>query len=234
MSGGVNREPYSLTTSFSLLVFTRVKYFTQQVEELAAKHTPSLPRFLWLYLHALSILPSELKSWSQTILPHYLLVLEGAEAGTSIAKARTRNLLEVTVPNYYNWLWKGLEASTSIPKASTGILLENDVAKQERNINPPILPQHRRWKFHSQISPKNSSRQPLIAHHAFFHYPKKFNPNFYPSDFAFDFSGDDFFATIAANKDSSFRFVDTSTKSNHHHNANRPMFNPRWRFNPHN
>ncbi|XP_075505455.1 eukaryotic translation initiation factor 3 subunit D-like [Primulina tabacum] len=52
------------------------------------------------------------------------------------------------------------------------------------------------------------------------------------SESAFDFSGDDSFATLAADEDSSFRLVDTSAKS-HHHNPNRPKFNPRWRFNPH-
>ncbi|KAK6149926.1 hypothetical protein DH2020_017451 [Rehmannia glutinosa] len=51
-------------------------------------------------------------------------------------------------------------------------------------------------------------------------------------DSAFDFSGDDSFATLAADEDSSFRLVDTSAKS-HHHNPNRPKFNPRWRFNQH-
>ncbi|KAL2484053.1 Eukaryotic translation initiation factor 3 subunit D [Forsythia ovata] len=55
----------------------------------------------------------------------------------------------------------------------------------------------------------------------------------HPSDSAFDFSGDDSFATLAADEDSSFRLVDTSAKSNHHQNGNRPKFNPRWRFNPH-
>ncbi|KAL2484251.1 Eukaryotic translation initiation factor 3 subunit D [Forsythia ovata] len=55
----------------------------------------------------------------------------------------------------------------------------------------------------------------------------------HPSDSAFDFSGDDSFATLAADEDSSFRLVDTSAKSHHQHNANRPKFNPRWRFNPH-
>lgn len=53
------------------------------------------------------------------------------------------------------------------------------------------------------------------------------------SDSAFDFSGDDSFATLAADEDSSFRLVDTSAKS-HHYNPNRPKFNPRWRFNAHN
>ncbi|KAG8385542.1 hypothetical protein BUALT_Bualt03G0056000 [Buddleja alternifolia] len=52
------------------------------------------------------------------------------------------------------------------------------------------------------------------------------------ADSAFDFSGDDSFATLAADEDSSFRLVDTSAKS-HHHNPNRPKFNPRWRFNAH-
>ncbi|KZV53254.1 eukaryotic translation initiation factor 3 subunit D-like [Dorcoceras hygrometricum] len=52
------------------------------------------------------------------------------------------------------------------------------------------------------------------------------------SESAFDFSGDDSFATLAADEDSSFRLVDTSAKS-HHHNPNRPKFNPRWRFNAH-
>ncbi|XP_073152730.1 eukaryotic translation initiation factor 3 subunit D-like [Henckelia pumila] len=52
------------------------------------------------------------------------------------------------------------------------------------------------------------------------------------SESAFDFAGDDSFATLAADEDSSFRLVDTSAKS-HHHNHNRPKFNPRWRFNPH-
>ncbi|KAL6542834.1 Eukaryotic translation initiation factor 3 subunit D [Orobanche hederae] len=51
-------------------------------------------------------------------------------------------------------------------------------------------------------------------------------------DSAFDFSGDDSFASLAADEDSSFRLVDTSAKS-HHYNPNRPKFNPRWRFNPH-
>ncbi|KAL2244450.1 eukaryotic translation initiation factor 3 subunit D-like [Sesamum indicum] len=55
----------------------------------------------------------------------------------------------------------------------------------------------------------------------------------HPSDSAFDFSGDDSFATLAADEDSSFRLVDTSAKS-HHYNPNRPKFNPRWRFNAHN
>ncbi|GAA0172863.1 translation initiation factor [Lithospermum erythrorhizon] len=52
-----------------------------------------------------------------------------------------------------------------------------------------------------------------------------------PSDSAFDFSGDDSFATLAADEDSSFRLVDTTTKS--HNTQNRPRFNPRWnnRFN---
>ncbi|KAL8032590.1 hypothetical protein ABFX02_13G106300 [Erythranthe guttata] len=53
------------------------------------------------------------------------------------------------------------------------------------------------------------------------------------SDSAFDFSGDDSFASLAADDDSSFRLVDTSAKS-HHHNPNRPKFNPRWRFNSYN
>ncbi|CAI9787930.1 unnamed protein product [Fraxinus pennsylvanica] len=53
------------------------------------------------------------------------------------------------------------------------------------------------------------------------------------SDSAFDFSGDDSFASLAADEDSSFRLVDTSAKSQHHNNHNRPKFNPRWRFNPH-
>ncbi|KAK6133446.1 LOW QUALITY PROTEIN: hypothetical protein DH2020_032814 [Rehmannia glutinosa] len=56
---------------------------------------------------------------------------------------------------------------------------------------------------------------------------------YHASDSAFDFSGDDSFATLAADEDSSFRLVDTSAKS-HHYNPNRPKFNPRWRFNPHN
>ncbi|KAK4439951.1 Eukaryotic translation initiation factor 3 subunit D [Sesamum alatum] len=55
----------------------------------------------------------------------------------------------------------------------------------------------------------------------------------HPADSAFDFSGDDSFATLAADEDSSFRLVDTSAKS-HHYNPNRPKFNPRWRFNAHN
>ncbi|KAL3851323.1 hypothetical protein ACJIZ3_013205 [Penstemon smallii] len=55
----------------------------------------------------------------------------------------------------------------------------------------------------------------------------------HPSDSAFDFSGDDSFATFGADEDPSFLLVDTSAKS-HHHNPNRPKFNPRWRFNPHN
>ncbi|KAL0300716.1 UNVERIFIED_CONTAM: Eukaryotic translation initiation factor 3 subunit D [Sesamum radiatum] len=54
----------------------------------------------------------------------------------------------------------------------------------------------------------------------------------HPADSAFDFSGDDSFATLAADEDSSFRLVDTSAKS-HHYNPNRPKFNPRWRFNAH-
>ncbi|KAL1562676.1 Eukaryotic translation initiation factor 3 subunit D [Salvia divinorum] len=54
---------------------------------------------------------------------------------------------------------------------------------------------------------------------------------YHGADSAFDFSGDDSFATLAADEDSSFRLVDTSAKS-HHHNPNRPKFNPRWRFNP--
>ncbi|CAA3013500.1 eukaryotic translation initiation factor 3 subunit D-like [Olea europaea subsp. europaea] len=53
------------------------------------------------------------------------------------------------------------------------------------------------------------------------------------SDSAFDFSGDDSFATLAADEDSSFRLVDTSAKSHYQNNQNRPKFNPRWRFNPH-
>ncbi|KAL7102873.1 hypothetical protein ACP275_08G145800 [Erythranthe tilingii] len=56
---------------------------------------------------------------------------------------------------------------------------------------------------------------------------------FHQSDTAFDFSGDDSFANLAADEDSSFRLVDTSAKS-HHHNPNRPKFNHRWRFNQHN
>nr|GMD06833.1 eukaryotic translation initiation factor 3 subunit D-like [Ipomoea batatas] len=51
-------------------------------------------------------------------------------------------------------------------------------------------------------------------------------------DSAFDFTGDDSFATLAADEDSSFRLVDTAAKS-HNHGQNRPKFNPRWRFNPH-
>ncbi|KAL2521852.1 putative exoribonuclease II [Forsythia ovata] len=134
------------------------------------------------------------------------------EAGASIAKAGTGNSLEVIVPNYYNWFWKGPKASASIPKANTGNTLKNNTTEQERNINPPTLPQHRRRQFQSQFSPKisspkNSNRQPLIAHHAFFHYPKNSNPNF-----AFDFSGDDSFVILAADEDSSFRLVDTSAK----------------------
>lgn len=58
------------------------------------------------------------------------------------------------------------------------------------------------------------------------------NAKLNPADSAFDFSGDDSFATLAADKDSSFRLVDTAAKS-HHHGQNRPKFNPRWRFNPH-
>ncbi|XP_015065857.1 eukaryotic translation initiation factor 3 subunit D-like [Solanum pennellii] len=54
-----------------------------------------------------------------------------------------------------------------------------------------------------------------------------------PTDSAFDFSGDDSFATLNADEDSSFRLVDTAAKS-HHHGQHRPKFNPRWRFNPHN
>ncbi|KAG5622567.1 hypothetical protein AABB24_003583 [Solanum stoloniferum] len=54
-----------------------------------------------------------------------------------------------------------------------------------------------------------------------------------PTDSAFDFSGDDSFATLTADEDSSFRLVDTAAKS-HHHGQHRPKFNPRWRFNPHN
>lgn len=54
---------------------------------------------------------------------------------------------------------------------------------------------------------------------------------YHAADSAFDFSGDDSFATLAADEDSSFRLVDTSAKSNH--NPNRHKFNPRWRFNPH-
>ncbi|XP_059280264.1 eukaryotic translation initiation factor 3 subunit D-like [Lycium ferocissimum] len=54
-----------------------------------------------------------------------------------------------------------------------------------------------------------------------------------PTDTAFDFSGDDSFATLAADEDSSFRLVDTSAKSHHHGGPHRPKFNPRWRFNPH-
>lgn len=53
-----------------------------------------------------------------------------------------------------------------------------------------------------------------------------------PTDSAFDFSGDDSFATLAADEDSSFRLVDTAAKS-HQHGQHRPKFNPRWRFNPH-
>ncbi|XP_031126055.1 eukaryotic translation initiation factor 3 subunit D-like [Ipomoea triloba] len=58
------------------------------------------------------------------------------------------------------------------------------------------------------------------------------NAKLNPADSAFDFSGDDSFATLAADEDSSFRLVDTTAKS-HHHGQNRPKFNPRWRFNPH-
>lgn len=54
------------------------------------------------------------------------------------------------------------------------------------------------------------------------------------SDSAFDFSGDDSFATLAADEDSSFRLVDNAASKSHGHHANRPKFNPRWRFNPHN
>ncbi|GER31628.1 eukaryotic translation initiation factor 3subunit D [Striga asiatica] len=60
----------------------------------------------------------------------------------------------------------------------------------------------------------------------------KHGGGYHPSDSAFDFSGDDSFATLAAEEDASFRLVDTSSKS-HHYNPNRPKFNPRWRFNPH-
>ncbi|EPS68309.1 hypothetical protein M569_06452, partial [Genlisea aurea] len=55
----------------------------------------------------------------------------------------------------------------------------------------------------------------------------------HPVDSAFDFSGDDSFATLVADEDSSFRLVDTSAKS-HNYNPNRPKFNPRWRFNSQN
>lgn len=58
------------------------------------------------------------------------------------------------------------------------------------------------------------------------------NSKLNPADSAFDFSGDDSFATLAADEDSSFRLVDTTAKY-HHHGQNRPKFNPRWRFNPH-
>ncbi|KAL3519771.1 hypothetical protein ACH5RR_017920 [Cinchona calisaya] len=55
-----------------------------------------------------------------------------------------------------------------------------------------------------------------------------------PSDTAFDFSGDDSFATLAADEDSSFRLVDNAASKSHHgHHQNRPKFNPRLRFNPH-
>ncbi|XP_027111805.1 eukaryotic translation initiation factor 3 subunit D-like [Coffea eugenioides] len=54
------------------------------------------------------------------------------------------------------------------------------------------------------------------------------------SDSAFDFTGDDSFATLAADEDSSFRLVDNAASKSHHgHHQNRPKFNPRWRFNPH-
>ncbi|CAH9081317.1 unnamed protein product [Cuscuta epithymum] len=49
------------------------------------------------------------------------------------------------------------------------------------------------------------------------------------ADSAFDFSGDDSFGPLAADDESSFRLVDTASKS-HHHGQDRPKFNSRRRF----
>ncbi|CAI9087433.1 OLC1v1021500C1 [Oldenlandia corymbosa var. corymbosa] len=54
-----------------------------------------------------------------------------------------------------------------------------------------------------------------------------------PVDSAFDFSGDDSFATLAADEDNTFILVD-SVPAKSGSNPNRPKFNPRWRSNFHN
>ncbi|KAL2521718.1 putative exoribonuclease II [Forsythia ovata] len=117
----------------------------------SSKKSPQLLIGPWLPFVTWEIKLIKCHTYSGVLERYMLQPYLVPEAGASIAKAGTGNSLEVIVPNYYNWFWKGPKASASIPKANTGNTLKNDTTEQERNINPPTLPQHRRRQFQLEL-----------------------------------------------------------------------------------